>query len=161
MSLATTIINTREDLDALEGTVEYAEFMALLEGSLWLIQRDDVNRRFVAIEDNSVIDRFEFTRSDFPNAKPPILPEWTPPPSDVPQIVSPLQATIALSNAGKLDDVEAYLNASTTDPIKKLAWNKATEFKRTSPLLLDVADAIGLGSSDLDTLFIAASKIEV
>jgi len=161
MQLQNTIINTQADLEALAGTVEHAEFMQLLEGSLWLIQRDDINRRFVALEDNSVIARFGLTRADFPHAKPPDLPVWTPPPSEVPQIVSPLQATIALSNAGKLEAVEAYLDAPTTDPIMKLAWNKAIEFKRTSTLLIDVADAVGLGSSDLDALFIAASKIEV
>lgn len=135
--------------------------MTLLKGSLWLIQRDDVNRRFIAIEDDTTIERFQFTRADFPDAQPPSLPEWTPPPSDVPQIVSPLQAMLALKQANKLDDVEAYLNDSTTDPIKKLAWEKAVEFKRESPLLLEIADAVGLGSSELDALFIAAASIEV
>jgi hypothetical protein len=159
--LSTTIINTRDDLDALIDTPVHAEFMALLEGSLWLIQRDDVNRRFVAIEDDTTIERFQFTRADFPDAQPPALPEWTPPPSDVPQIVSPLQAMLALKHANKLDDVEAYLNDPATDPIKKLAWEKAVEFKRESPLLLEIAEAVGLGSSDLDALFIDAASIEV
>lgn len=161
MSLATTIINTRADLDALEGTVEYAEFMALLEGSLWLIQRDDLNRRFVAIEDNITIERFQFSRADFPDAQPPALPEWTPPPSDVPQVVSPLQAILVLKQANKLTEIEAYLNDPATDPVKKLAWDKAVEFKRESPLLLEIANAVGIGSSDLDALFIAAASIEV
>lgn len=160
MSLATTIINTRADLDALEGTVEYAEFMALLEGSLWLIQRDDVNRRFVAIEDNSVISRFGLTRADFPGAKPPELPAWTPPPSDVPQAVSPLQAKAALLNHGKLDEVETYVETST-DPLVYLAWTSAIEFKRESPMLISIANALSWGSSDLDALFIEASKIQI
>lgn len=161
MQLHNTIINTQADLEALAGTVEHAEFMALLEGSLWLIQRDDINRRFVAIEDNSVIARFGLTRADFPNAKPPELPTWTPPPSDVPQVVSPLQAILALKQANKLTEIEAYLNDPATDPVKKLAWDKAVEFKRESPLLLEIANAVGIGSSDLDALFIAAASIEV
>ena len=160
MSLATTIINTREDLDALEGTVEYAEFMALLEGSLWLIQRDDVNRRFVATEDNSIISRFGLTRADFPGAKPPELPAWTPPPSDVPQAVSPLQAKAVLLQQGTLATVESYVDAAT-DPLVKLAWTTAIEFRRESPLLLEIAQGLGWSSSDLDDLFIQAAKIEI
>jgi hypothetical protein len=68
---------------------------------------------------------------------------------------------LALKHANKLDDVEAYLNDPATDPIKKLAWEKAVEFKRESPLLLEIAEAVGLGSSDLDALFIDAASIEV
>lgn len=160
MSLATTIINTREDLDALEGTVEHAEFMQLLEGSLWLIQRDDANRRFVAIEDNSVIDRFGLTRADFPNAQPPTLPTWTPPPSEVPQSVSPLQAKAVLLQEGSLNAVEAYVNSST-DPLVKLAWTNAIEYRRESPMLLSIAAGMGWSDSDLDLLFIEAAKIEI
>ena len=160
MSLATTIINTRADLDALEGTVEYAEFMALLEGSLWLIQRDDINRRFVAIEDNSVIARFGLTRADFPDAKPPALPTWTPPPSDVPEAVSPLQAKAVLLQQGSLSAVEAYVESST-DPLVKLAWTNAIEYRRASPMLLQIAAGRGWSDSDLDLLFTEAAKIEI
>lgn len=160
MQLRNTIINTQADLEALAGTVEHAEFMQLLEGSLWLIQRDDINRRFVALEDNSVIARFGLTRADFPNAQPPELPTWTPPPSEVPQVVSPLQANIALIQSGQMADLAAYLNDPATDPLLRVAWDKASEFRRESPTVLAVADALGWGSSDLDTLFIEAAKIQ-
>lgn len=155
------IINDRDDLDALEGTVEHAEFMTLLEGSMWLILRDDVNRRFVAIEDDTVISRFGFVRADFPNAVPPELPVWTPPPSDVPQSVSPLQAQLALMEVGKLDEIETFLNNPETDLRIRLAWNKASEFRRDSPTLLAVTDVLGWGSSDVDALFVQAAAIQV
>ena len=158
MNLGNTIINSREDLDALEGTVEHAEFMTLLEGSMYLVQRDDINRRFVAIEDNSIIEKFGFTRADFPNAQPPELPIWTPPPSDVPQAVSPLQAKAVLLQQGSLAAVEAYVESST-DPLVKLAWTNAIECRRPSPMVAGIASALGWTDEQLDDLFIAAAKI--
>lgn len=75
-----TIINTREDLDALQGTPVHAQFMTFLKGSM-------SNRHDVAIypegygqtgyegakiepiwedvEDLSTIERFGFTKADF------------------------------------------------------------------------------------------------
>jgi len=159
MNLGTTIINSREDLDALEGTVEHAEFMKLLEGSLWLIVRDDINRRFVALEDNSVIEKFGFTRADFPNAQPPELPEWTPPPSTIPTVVSPLQGNVALIQTGKMDAVQALLNDPATDPMIKVVWDKASQFRRDSPTLQAVAQKLNWSESDLDALFELAATI--
>ena len=73
------MINTREDLDALQGTAEYDAFMHLLRSSLWRLERDDAAKTWVAVEDNSVIERFGFTRADFPDAQPPELPEYVAP----------------------------------------------------------------------------------
>lgn len=64
-------INTREDLDAIAGTPEHVAFMALLAGTLWRLKKDDTAQAWVAIEDNSTIGRFNFTRADFPDAQPP------------------------------------------------------------------------------------------
>lgn len=71
-------INTREDLDAIAGTPEHVAFMALLAGTLWRLEKDDTAQAWVAIEDNSTIERFNFTRADFPDAQPPALPEYAP-----------------------------------------------------------------------------------
>ena len=73
-----TLINTREDLDAMAGTPEHVAFMALLAGTLWRLEKDDTAQAWVAIEDNSTIERFDFTRADFPGALPPALPEYVP-----------------------------------------------------------------------------------
>lgn len=76
--MASTDINTREDLDAIAGTPEHVAFMALLAGILWRLEKDDTTQAWVAIEDNSTIGRFNFTRADFPDAQPPTLPEYEP-----------------------------------------------------------------------------------
>jgi hypothetical protein len=75
-----TIINTREDLDAIAGTLEHTEFMAMLKGSMTRKQNiqvypDGYNQPdysgeklepiWETIEDLSIIQRFGFTKSDF------------------------------------------------------------------------------------------------
>ena len=78
--LSRIVINSREDLDALAGTPEYAEFMARLKGSMTRRQNvavypegygqpgyegPAVEPIWEDIEDLSTIERFGFTREDF------------------------------------------------------------------------------------------------
>lgn len=160
--MALPVINTRADLDQIQGTPEHTEFMTLLAGSLWRLQRDDDAGTWVAVEDDSIVNRFGFTRADFPNATPPTLPAYTPPVSDVPQTVSRAQGKAALIQAGKWDAVTAFVNA-IADPEQKaladVALNDTQDWRRDSPFLIQAAGAIGLSSNDLDDLFTAAAEI--
>ncbi len=83
--MASTVINTREDLDAIAGTIEHDVFMATLRGTLWRLEKDDQAGAWLAIEDNSTIERFGFTRADFPGATPPELPVYVPPDPEEPE----------------------------------------------------------------------------
>lgn len=76
-------------------------------------------------------------------------------------VVSPLQASIALHNAGLLDAVETYINNPSTDATTKLAWNKATEFRRLSPMISTIASVLNITDTQLDNLFEEAAKIVV
>jgi hypothetical protein len=79
-SLSKIIINTREDLDAIAGTPEHAEFMEFLKGSM--TRKQDVAVRpegygqpgyegeviapvWSDVEDLGTIVRFGFSKSDF------------------------------------------------------------------------------------------------
>lgn len=79
-SLFNTVINTREDLDAITGTPEHDEFMKSLKGSM--TRKQDVAVRpdgysqsgyegevippvWEDVEDLSTIERFGFTKADF------------------------------------------------------------------------------------------------
>lgn len=75
------VINTRADLEAIAGTPAHAAFMASLAATLWRVERDDEAGAWVAVEDNSTISRFGFTRGDFPGATPPELPTYTAQPA--------------------------------------------------------------------------------
>lgn len=74
-----TIINTREDLDAAQGTPAYDTFMAYLKGSMSRKQNtavypegyntpgydgDKVEPVWSDVEDLSTIERFGFSKSD-------------------------------------------------------------------------------------------------
>lgn len=80
------------------------------------------------------------------------------PPAPIPQTVSRFQARAALLQAGKLAEAEAVV--SQADVITQLAWAEATEWKRSSPAINTLAEAIGLTQDDIDDLFRAAAEIE-
>ena len=73
--------------------------------------------------------------------------------------VSPFQAKAALQLAGMLEAVEAYMADPATDPIVRLAWQHASEYKRQSPTVLAMAAHFGWTEAQLDQLFVTASGI--
>lgn len=84
-----------------------------------------------------------------------------PPPAaaSVPEVVTPFQARAALRAAGLLSQAEALV--ATGDDITKDAWEYATEFRRSSPLLTGLAAQLGMSEQQLDQLFIEAADITV
>lgn len=75
----------------------------------------------------------------------------------VPEEVSRLQAIIALEQAGLLDTVTAYV--AQAPKLTQLAWNNAQSFRRDSPTLLGLAQALSLTAAQLDQLFVAAADV--
>ncbi|MGI9142461.1 MAG: hypothetical protein ACR2IJ_04660 [Fluviibacter sp.] len=75
-------------------------------------------------------------------------------------IVTPFQAKAALLQAGLLDDVIALMADPATDPLVKLAWDTAIEYRRLSPAVLGLATALGWTDTDLDDLFDVAKGRE-
>lgn len=86
--------------------------------------------------------------------------DWSPVPVDVPQEVTRFQALAALHISGWLEAVKAVMADPTTDPLTVLAFDSAQTFKRYSPMVLNMAQALGLSEQQVDSLFIAASGIE-
>lgn len=159
--MASTVINTREDLDAITGTPEHVAFMALLAGTLWRLEKDDTAQAWVAIEDNSTIERFNFTRADFPDAQPPALPEYVPVVVAVPEVVTMRQARLALLGAGLLAQVDAAI-ASMPEPQRTAAsieWEYSNALQRSNPFVAQLGAALGIDDAAIDALFVAASKL--
>ena len=154
-------INTREDLDAIAGTPEHVAFMALLAGTLWRLEKDDTAQAWVAIEDNSTIERFNFTRADFPDAQPPALPEYVPEVVAVPEVVTMRQARLALLGAGLLAQVNtAVANMPGTEgDAARIEWEYAQEVRRDSPLVAGLSAALGLTDETLDNLYKVAAGL--
>lgn len=74
-------------------------------------------------------------------------------------IVSPFQAKAALLQAGLLTQVEALINDPASDPLVKLAWNNALEYKRLSSTIVSLAEQLNLSDEQLDELFTNAANI--
>jgi hypothetical protein len=69
-------INSREDLDAIADTEKHYQFVKMLEGSIFRIEKDNAAKQWTVIEDVSTIEKFGFVREDFPDAQHPEIPEW-------------------------------------------------------------------------------------
>jgi len=93
-----------------------------------------------------------------------VLPERPPaPPAPapaVPESVSRFQARMALRQAGLFDAVEAMMAHPDTPIIAVEAWQTAQEFRRISPTIAAMAQALSLTDEQLDDLFMAAGGIE-
>jgi len=78
-------------------------------------------------------------------------------PNPVPAEVSNAQARVALRNAGALAAAEAAIAAAPADV--QDAWNNAPYIHRDSALVAALGAAIGLSSTQIDALFVAAAAI--
>lgn len=149
------IVNSREDLDAIQGTPQHAEFMGMLKGSIYRLEKDDVAKTWVAVKDLRLIKQFGFLLKDFPDATPPELPAYVPPPSKVPQSVSMRQARLALLGAGLLQSVADAVAAmpGVQGDAARIEWEYAQEVRRDSALLALLATAMQMTDAQLDALF--------
>jgi hypothetical protein len=89
-----------------------------------------------------------------------------PPPEPVPPIVSRFQARAAMmlsaATDGESENLLVQMDAMVAgqpDPMVKLAWAEAVEWRRDSPSVNGLAQAAGLSDEDLDNLFRAAAGI--
>lgn len=81
-------------------------------------------------------------------------------PVPVPAEVTRYQARVALLGAGLLDKVNAYFAALPSTDLGQLAWNEAPTVLRSNAALETAAESLGLTSSEVDQLFIAASQVQ-
>lgn len=85
------------------------------------------------------------------------------PPTDangVPQVVSMVQAQLALLGAGLLDKVEAAIASIPGDQGRaaQIEWSKAANVHRDHALIAGMQDALKLSDAQIDALFIDAAK---
>lgn len=90
----------------------------------------------------------------------PDEPPEDPPVAGVPQTVTRFQARAALARAGLFTIVNNAMKAFPEDDERRLAWEDAQDFRRTSPTMLGMAASLGLTDADLDALFVTAAGID-
>ena len=76
-------------------------------------------------------------------------------------VVSAFQAHQALDDFGYIDQVETIIADPDTPAKTRRAWKMATEFRRLSPTVLELAGLLGLTDEQVDDLFEYALTIEV
>jgi hypothetical protein len=156
--MESTVINTREDLDALIGTPAHDQFMAVLRGTLWRLEKDDSAGEWKAIENNETINRFGFTRADFPAATAPDLPEYTPPAPAAAVTCTPWQIRKALNSLGLRQAVEDAVAASDDIALKD-GWEFATEFRSDDPFVLSMGAMLGRDADQTRELIEMAASL--
>ena len=77
-------------------------------------------------------------------------------PEPVPFSITQRQARLIMLERGILDTVE---NTLKTVPEKYIEWSYASSIERTSPLIIEMADNLGLSAEVVDGMFISASKL--
>ena len=82
--------------------------------------------------------------------------EWQKHTVPVPESVTKLQAYTALSAAGYRAEFDSFF---ANHPEARTIWDLASVVERQNPLVGDIADALGLDGTQVDELFIAASRL--
>jgi hypothetical protein len=75
-------------------------------------------------------------------------------------IVSRFQAKEALRQAGLLETIDQFINSSE-NPVLRLAWSEAIEFRRNSPTILQISEELELTETQIDDLFRLAKTLEI
>jgi hypothetical protein len=88
-----------------------------------------------------------------------ILAVTGPPPRVIPESVSRSQAKVALEQAGLLATVEAFMDGPDISTTAKIFWAEEPRFERDSNLINTLGAALGLTSTQIDDLFVAAAGI--
>jgi len=159
--MESTFINTAEDLAAAEGTPEFDAFMVQLAGSLWRLDRDDAAGAWVAVADESTVNRFGLSAADFPDAVPPALPVYVAFVEPVPTVVTTRQARLALLAAGHLTAANNAVAAMTgpDGDVARIQWEFSASVERDDALTQTLIGTLGLTEADVDALFVAGAAL--
>ena len=84
-----------------------------------------------------------------------------PSPAPIPSSVTMRQARLALLGTGMLDAVSAGIESmpGADGAAARIEWEYAATVERDSPLINGLSVAIGMTDSQVDELFMAASKL--
>lgn len=114
----------------------------------------------LAFSEPPQLEEGEFAR--YRRGKWEVLDEYPTPPIPVPESVPMAAAREALIDIGKLDAVEAVIDAIEDDVLRAKArawWDHSTKVRRSSKWVAMLAPAVPLTDEEVNQLFIAADEI--
>ena len=126
----------------------------------------DGSNQYAHVAPNAGLSPQQIAAKDAPSGATWEIVDTIPPPDPTEtlareregMVCSRFQAKAALLQAGLLDQVEAVL--AEADPVAKLAWADAVEFRRNSPTIAALAKSVDMTDEQVDDLFRAAMEIE-
>lgn len=85
---------------------------------------------------------------------------YVAPPPPIPTIVSSFQGRAAMAQAGYFTQVDDFMISLPKTDIRRLAWENAKDFDRSSTTLKAAQEMLGLTDAQVDALFVLAASIE-
>ena len=100
-------------------------------------------------------------RAELRSYLPPYPAPTAQPAVIVPQRITAREASLALLEAGLLDDVDAIIEAlpANVRAQVRIEWDRATHVERGSTVMQMVATALGITGAQVDALFVAAAAL--
>lgn len=118
----------------------------------------DADNSVCAVFDEDGISRMSMLASALsPDA---VIEPYVAPPPPVPSTVSRFQARAALVQSGWFTMVDGFMAALDPQDIRRMAWEDATTFDRSSATLKAMQQMLGLSEAAMDSLFTLAASIE-
>ena len=133
-------------IDLLATCEEYGEIPMTLN----LVDTEDLHTFVKPYGSEVPLEQYCKTQYIAPYVEPEPLPE------PIPQVITMRQARLQLLEVGLLDDVEAFV---ALDRKSQIEWEYANEVYRQSPLIELVKGALNLIDTQIDEMFIEASKL--
>ena len=121
-------------------------------------QYTDASNMVVHVIDEDGVSRMSMLASVLPEDA--VIEPYVVSPPPVPTIVTRFQARAALVQAGYFTQIDDFMAALPKTDIRRMAWEDATEFDRTSTTLLAMQQMLGLSDSQVDDLFVLAYGIQ-
>ena len=119
------------------------------DNSLHFLSFDDVAKGFYRLLPNGSVQITDEEASS-------LLAEKQPAPT-IPQVVSPRQIRLAMTQLGMRTQVESAVNAASQEV--QDTYHYATEFRRDDPLIPPLAKQLGITDAQIDQLWSLATTL--
>jgi len=90
-----------------------------------------------------------------------MMPEAPQPSLSASPVVTMKQARLALAQANRIEQIEAAISSLPDEQQRRarIEWEYSTTIERNNPVLIQLAEAIGMPDAEIDALFAVAAQL--